>query len=499
MRAAVTSWSTERWYRPALATRSVAAQLAQTTFVAGSVSDDLFVLASDGRLLSATEYVHIAVNRAPVLTVPSANVTASLGQVLSLSSLFSVSDADNDELTYFIYDGTADANSGHFVVNGTVMSASVSYTLTAAQFSQATFVTGSVADDLFVLASDGRLLSNSGQIHVSPVNHAPVLTVPSENVSAAPGQMLSASSLFSATDADNDQLTYFVYDGTADANSGHFVVDGTVLSAGVSHTLTAAQFSQTTFVAGSVSDDIFVLASDGRLLSNSGHFTVHQDGLPVILDLDGNGIDVVPLGSSSVFFDMDGASGREHTAWAGNADGFLAIDLGVDGQSGPDGVIDQTKEIVFTQWSPGASSDMAALRDVFDTNHNGLLDRGDTRWSEFRIWQDGNGDGASQSGELKALDAMGIESISLEPGGASQAFSDGSRISGVSTFTRMDGTVGIAGDVGLAFESSLRHDESLAQLIQAMAVHSTDSGGFDLDPIAPPPPEFTLRGMLAPA
>ncbi len=63
----------------------------------------------------------------------------------------------------------------------------------------------------------------------------------------------------------------------------------------------------------------------------------------------------------------------------------------------------------------------------------------------------------------------------------------------------MDGTVGIAGDVGLAFESSLRHDESLAQLIQAMAVHSTDSGGFDLDPIAPPPPEFTLRGMLAPA
>ena len=58
-------------------------------------------------------------------------------------------------------------------------------------------------------------MSNSGHIHVNvAVNHAPVLTAPA-NVSANPGQVLSASSLFGAIDADNDALTYFVYDANS--------------------------------------------------------------------------------------------------------------------------------------------------------------------------------------------------------------------------------------------------------------------------------------------
>jgi hypothetical protein len=179
--------------------------------------------------------------------------------------------------------------------------------------------------------------------------------------------------------------------------------------------------------------------------------------MPVILDLDGNGIDIVQLGASTASFDMDGDGGREHTAWAGNQDGFLAIDLAADGKSGPDGMIDQAKEIVFTQWSPGASSDMAALRDVFDSNHNGQLDLGDARWSEFRIWRDANGDGVSQPGEVKTLDALGLASIGLEPVGPSQHFSDGSAIGGLAGFTRADGTMGTAADVALAYQIGADH------------------------------------------
>jgi hypothetical protein len=476
-----------------------AAEFSQATFVVGTVSDNLFVLASDGRLLSSSEQIRVVANHAPILAAP-ANVEAAPGQVISASGLFSVSDPDNDALTYFVYDGNANVNSGHFALNGTVLAAGVSHTLSAAEFLQTTYVAGTMSDDLSVLASDGRLLSNSAQIHVDvTANHAPALSVPSERVTASAGQVLSASSLISVSDADNDALTYFVYDGNADANSGHFVVNGTALSAGVSHTLSAAEFAQTTFVAGSVADELFVLASDGQLLSNSGHITVSQNASPVILDLDGNGVDVIPLGASSAFFDMDGAPGREHTAWAANADGFLVIDLGTDRNAGPDGVIDQTNELVFTRWAPGTTSDMAALRDIFDTNHNGLLDQGDSRWSEFRIWQDGNGDGVSQFGELNTLETMDIKSIGLDSSGPSQVLTDGSKIAGVSVFTRTGGTVGAAGDVGLAFDSGIRHDGSLAQLIQAMAVHSIDSGGFDLEPISPPPPELSLRGVLAPA
>ena len=67
------------------------------------------------------------------------------------------------------------------------------------------------------------------------------------SVQAAPGQILQLSSLFSATDADNNELSYYIYDSTADANSGHFVINGTVMAAGVTHTLTAAQLAQATF------------------------------------------------------------------------------------------------------------------------------------------------------------------------------------------------------------------------------------------------------------
>ena len=43
------------------------------------------------------------------------------------------------------------------------------------------------------------------------------------------GQMFAASSLFSVTDADNDALTYFLYDWSPAANSGHLVVNGNVV------------------------------------------------------------------------------------------------------------------------------------------------------------------------------------------------------------------------------------------------------------------------------
>ena len=144
------------------------------------------------------------------------------------------------------------------------------------------------------------------------------------------------------------------------------------------------------------------------------------DGLPVVLDLDGNGIDITPLDRSKTSFAMDDGPGRIRTAWVGSNDGLLAIDLGANGSAGPDGIINQTKEIVFTAWAPGSTSDMTALRQVFDTNRDGRLDSGDDRWSDFRIWQDANGDGISQAGEVKSLADRGIASIDLIPSGSMQ-------------------------------------------------------------------------------
>ena len=49
------------------------------------------------------------------------------------------------------------------------------------------------------------------------------------------------------------------------------------------------------------------------------------------------------------------------------------------------GQITQRNQVVFTDWDPTAKDDMQALRDVFDTNHNGMLDAGDAQFSSFKI------------------------------------------------------------------------------------------------------------------
>ncbi|WP_246668610.1 hypothetical protein [Bradyrhizobium sp. UNPF46] len=230
------------------------------------------------------------------------------------------------------------------------------------------------------------------------------------------------------------------------------------------------------------------------------HQDLNGDGVigasPVVVDLDGNGIDLLPLSSSSAAFDMDG-QGRERTAWISGADGLLAIDLGANGSAAPDGIINQTEEIVFTAWAPGTTSDMAALAQVFDSNHDGALSRADARWDDFRIWQDLNADGISQSGEVHKLSDFGISSIGLNPTGDPSALSDGSIIQGLSSYTRTDGTMGIAGDVIFSTDPNSHLSNALSQLVQAMASYS-DNRGF-LTPLEPLSSQYdqAAQGVLA--
>lgn len=71
---------------------------------------------------------------------------------------------------------------------------------------------------------------------------------------------------------------------------------------------------------------------------------------PIAIDLDGTGVDVVLSGSSTAKFDIDGSGERLTTAWVDKNDGLLVVDLSADGSFGPDGVIDQAKEVRFTLW-----------------------------------------------------------------------------------------------------------------------------------------------------
>ncbi len=97
----------------------------------------------------------------------------------------------------------------------------------------------------------------------------------------------------------------------------------------------------------------------------------HPKPAPILLDLDGNGIQITDLARSTVF--MEGDEGLRHrTAWAGAGDGVLFYDTETVGQAGFNEISD-IREYVFTEWDPTAKDDLAALRSRFDTNGDGRL------------------------------------------------------------------------------------------------------------------------------
>ncbi|GGB10625.1 hypothetical protein GCM10011491_43180 [Brucella endophytica] len=216
-------------------------------------------------------------------------------------------------------------------------------------------------------------------------------------------------------------------------------------------------------------------------------------GVPVVVDLNGDRVlDIVPLGpdsnekanditrsasssptvptsAASPSFDWNDDGIPKATAWVGPNDGLLAIDLATDGRAGPDGKIDQAKEIAFSLWkteeerqaenaakgiddSGRPNSDLEGLRRAFDSNGDDMLNANDARWAEFRIWQDYNQNGAAETGELRTLAEAGIRQIDLIPSpGGSKAFADGSAITGTTVAHRSDSTSMLVGDVALAY------------------------------------------------
>lgn len=140
---------------------------------------------------------------------------------------------------------------------------------------------------------------------------------------------------------------------------------------------------------------------------------------PILIDLDGDGIDIVPLNKSTTYFDYNGDGAVGHTAWIGPGDGLLVYDEDLSG------TVNRAREFVFTLWSYGTVRDMWAARVAFDTNKDGVLSSSDAEFDKFRIWVDADMDAATDPGELKTLAQLGLSSIPLKYDGARKAYADG--------------------------------------------------------------------------
>ncbi|WP_298309293.1 hypothetical protein, partial [uncultured Erythrobacter sp.] len=80
------------------------------------------------------------------------------------------------------------------------------------------------------------------------------------------------------------------------------------------------------------------------------------------------------------------------------------------------------------------------------------MDSQDARFGELRVWQDRNGNGRTDSGELRTLEEAGIVSVSLAATGLDDRVKlDRNAVTATTSFTRSNGTTSTAADVSLAY------------------------------------------------
>ncbi len=170
---------------------------------------------------------------------------------------------------------------------------------------------------------------------------------------------------------------------------------------------------------------------------------------PIILDLDGDGLETVGL-ASNVYFDHDGDGVLTKTGWAGKDDALLVWDRNANGS------IDTGAELFgdFTVLPNGtlAPNGFAALA-ALDSNGDGILDASDPAFAELKLWRDTSQDGQTGSGELISLADAGIVSLNLTNTLKNQRLANGNVLSREGSFTRDNGTTSSMGEFRLATDT----------------------------------------------
>lgn len=165
-----------------------------------------------------------------------------------------------------------------------------------------------------------------------------------------------------------------------------------------------------------------------------------QEADPIVLDLNGNGIQLTSY-RDGARFDIQGSGRAVNTAFVTGGDAFLAIDRNGNG------VIDSGRELFGDQ--NGAANGFEELRKL-DTNGDGRINALDRDFDKLLLWRD-NGNGITEPGELMTLRDMGIAEISLGYRNVNQVAAGGNRIAQVASFVWDDGRRGLAADAILNF------------------------------------------------
>ena len=185
-------------------------------------------------------------------------------------------------------------------------------------------------------------------------------------------------------------------------------------------------------------------------------FNLNRDGKyyiydPIVLDLDGDGIETVAGAQfNGSLFDHDKDGIRTSTGWVKSDDGILVIDRNQDGLINNGGEL--FGDSVTLKDGTQAKHGYAALAE-FDSNGDGKVDSNDIDFNKLQVWRDLNQDGISQKNELFSLADAGVKALNLTYKDTNTSLTGGNILAQTGTYEKEDGSIAQMGDVNFAFDS----------------------------------------------
>ena len=198
---------------------------------------------------------------------------------------------------------------------------------------------------------------------------------------------------------------------------------------------------------------------------------------PIVIDLDGDGLDLINPAQSPLQLDANGDGALDRLGWVGSGDGFLALDRNGSG------TIDGISEISFVQDLAGAQTDLEGLR-AFDSNGDGWLSGADARFADFSVWVDSDFNALGTAEEMMTLGEAGIEAIALDhiEGTGGQEHGLANRLFGEAEIVWADGfSGGTAGDVELRAFRGFIDEQVIDERNRLLAQERSTDGAFAFD------------------
>ena len=288
-------------------------------------------------------------------------------------------------------------------------------------------------------------------------DHYKVFELDASDFDAHPGdssidhfQLEGGATVFKDTGSDDGGFWYKlpVLNNDHDPDGDHLTITGIHNVKGLPHAASLHIDHSGQFIVMKVGQDLNFKNStvtfdytveDKHGATDKAHVKVIIDdkNSPLVLDLDGDGVEIVHAENSDAMFDLDLDGEADDTGWISGDDGFLALDINGDGI-----INDKTELFGDNQGFANGFEQLATL----DTNQDGIIDSTDDKFRDLQIWQDKNEDGQTDQGELNSLDHHGIASIDLNADIVNKNI-NGQLVTHESTFTKIDGSVHSIEDV----------------------------------------------------